>query len=112
MSFGWRTKSPSDKIPSAHFCIGGRNPLHVFYKVDIIPFETFYRMDIIPLVILQGGQNPFHKMDKIPFGQNPEGILSGYHVLPLRVLSKDTVSFVTFKNKMTVEKKKKKSGVR
>ena len=46
-----RTISPSDKIPSAHFCVGGQNPLHVFYKVDIIPFETFYRMDIIPLVI-------------------------------------------------------------
>ena len=45
-----RTKSLPDKIPSAHFCIGGHNPSHVFCNVDIIPPTLFYKVDKIPSV--------------------------------------------------------------
>ena len=54
-----RTKSLSDKIPSAHFCIGGRNPLHVILQGGHNPLWNF----------LQDGHNPhrdFYKVDKIP----------------------------------------------
>ena len=41
----------SGQNPLCSFLHRWTKSLHVFYKVDIIPFETFYRMDIIPLVI-------------------------------------------------------------
>ena len=44
----WQTKSLLDIIPSAHFCIGGHNPSHVFCNVAIIPPVHFYRVDRIP----------------------------------------------------------------
>ena len=52
---GIRTKSLPDKIPSAHFCIGGHNSSHVFCNVDIIPPPP------PPHSFLQGGQNPFRE---------------------------------------------------
>ena len=54
---GIRTISLPDKIPSAHFCIGGHNHFRVFCNEDIIP----------PALVLQGGQNPFltYILDKI-----------------------------------------------
>ena len=47
---GIRTISLPDEIPSAHFCIGGHNPFHVFSNVDIIPPALFYKVDKIPSV--------------------------------------------------------------
>ena len=44
------TKSLPDKIPSAHFCISGHNPSHVFCTVGIIPPTLFYKVDKIPSV--------------------------------------------------------------
>ena len=63
---GIRTKHPPDITPPAHFGIGGRNPPHVFYRVDITPPATFDRVDKTPLV-------SFARWTKSPLscGQNP-----------------------------------------
>ena len=46
-----RTKSLPDKIPPAHFCIGGHMiPPMFFCNVDIIPPTLFYKVDKIPSV--------------------------------------------------------------
>ena len=47
---GIRTKSLPDKIPSAHFCIGGHNPSHVFLQRGHNPPTLFYKVDKIPSV--------------------------------------------------------------
>ena len=85
-SNGIRTKSLPDKIPSAHFCIGGHNPSHVFCNVDIItpppppppPPLFFTRWTKSLPWIFQLGQNP-------P-GWNPLRLSRPIRVLPGHLL--------------------------
>ena len=89
---GIRIKSPWTKSPSQFLHRVDETSLMFFCKVNIIPLVTFYNVDIIPLVILtrwtkspswilQGGQNPFCQMDKIPLGQKPLLLINSQDLL-------------------------------
>ena len=73
---GIRTKSLPDKIPSAHFCIGGHNPSHVFCNVDIIPPTLFYKVDKIPSVNFPTRTKPLPA--EIPYDSPSRSVLHGH----------------------------------